>query len=88
MYAAQIGSELQKQFAILPGWFDIIHMHKVAVNYFKTYITFSSFWYVKNMRVDTLNPLIHVSDLVVKLMMNEWPQRDLSVVPNVQHGLD
>lgn len=52
MYAAQIGSELQKQFAILPGWFDIIHMHKVAVNYFKTYITFSSFWYVKNMRVD------------------------------------
>lgn len=25
MYAAQIGSELQKQFAILPGWFDIIH---------------------------------------------------------------
>lgn len=58
MYAAQIGSELQKQFAILPGWFDIIHMHKVAVNYFKTYITFSSFWYVKNMRV---NPALWIS---------------------------
>lgn len=22
LYAAEIGSELQKQFAILPGWFD------------------------------------------------------------------
>lgn len=27
-------------------------VHKAAVNYFKTYITFSSFWYVKNMWVD------------------------------------
>lgn len=43
LLAAQIGSELQKQFAILPGWFDSLPMqnHKTSQNILgKSYLQF------------------------------------------------
>lgn len=82
LYAAEIGSELQKQFAILPGWFDFSLLKVIMLK--STQHFESAHWFQSNETVWHRQ----MTELVFKSRMNEWPRIVLGIFPDVQHGLD